>query len=105
MAQGGGGSIVNVASINGLGGVAMNGLNAAAKAGGFRTPMLETVAETVAPGNKEAMLQDFAQQVPLGRIGRPEEAAAAILWLASDASSYETGSSLIVDGGLTSPFR
>ncbi|MEZ4587978.1 MAG: glucose 1-dehydrogenase [Gemmatimonadales bacterium] len=130
LAQGGGGSIVNVSSINGLGGVAMNGLYAAAKAGlvaltksaaqeyakqgvrlnamvagGFRTPMLETVAETVAPGNEEAMLQGFAQQVPLGRIGRPEEAAAAILWLASDASSYVTGSSLIVDGGLTSPFR
>jgi len=130
LAQGTGGSIVNVSSINGLGGVAMNGLYAASKAGlvaltksaaqeyakqgirlnamvagGFRTPMLETVAETVAPGNAEAMLEGFAQQVPLGRVGRPEEAAAAILWLASDASSYVTGSSLIVDGGMTSPYR
>lgn len=61
------------------------------------------MAETVAPGNEEALLDGFAQQVPLGRIGRPEEAAVAMLWLASDASSYVTGSSLIVDGGVTAP--
>jgi NAD(P)-dependent dehydrogenase (short-subunit alcohol dehydrogenase family) len=39
--------------------------------------------------------------VPLRRIGRPEEAAAAAVWLCSPAASYVTGNSLIVDGGMT----
>jgi NAD(P)-dependent dehydrogenase (short-subunit alcohol dehydrogenase family) len=37
--------------------------------------------------------------VPIGRIGRPEEVAHAVLWLASDDASYVTGISLPVDGG------
>ena len=43
--------------------------------------------------------------IPLSRIGRPEEAAEAILWLASDAASYVTGHTMIADGGLTAAFR
>jgi NAD(P)-dependent dehydrogenase (short-subunit alcohol dehydrogenase family) len=43
--------------------------------------------------------------VPLGRIGRPEEAAEAVLWLCSPSASYMTGNSLIVDGGFTAPYR
>jgi NAD(P)-dependent dehydrogenase (short-subunit alcohol dehydrogenase family) len=39
------------------------------------------------------------------RIGSPDEAADAVLWLCSPASSYVTGLSLIVDGGMTSPLR
>jgi NAD(P)-dependent dehydrogenase (short-subunit alcohol dehydrogenase family) len=42
----------------------------------------------------------FASQVPLGRMGSPEEAAAAALFLAGDQSSFVTGSELYVDGGL-----
>ncbi|MFI8307451.1 SDR family oxidoreductase [Streptomyces sp. NPDC085927] len=44
--------------------------------------------------------QHLAAQVPLGRLGRPEELAAAVAFLASEQSSFITGSSLYVDGGL-----
>ena len=125
-----GGTIVNTSSINGLGGVARNALYAAAKAGvlsqtksaaqeyatrgirvnalvagGFRTPMLEGVFARVSPRDPSAAEAGFASMGPLGRIGRPEEAAEAVLWLCSDASSYVTGHSLIVDGGVTSAYR
>jgi NAD(P)-dependent dehydrogenase (short-subunit alcohol dehydrogenase family) len=43
----------------------------------------------------------FAEKTPLGRLGRPEELAAAALFLASDDSSYATGIDLVVDGGMT----
>ena len=44
--------------------------------------------------------QAYAAQVPLGRMGRPEEIADAVLFLASDQSTFITGSNLYVDGGL-----
>jgi NAD(P)-dependent dehydrogenase (short-subunit alcohol dehydrogenase family) len=42
----------------------------------------------------------FAERVPLGRLGHPEEIAKAVSFLASDESSYVTGIELFVDGGL-----
>lgn len=53
----------------------------------------------VAPDQKQAMLDEMAGQVPIGRVGQPEEIAAAALFLASDASSFVNGVELFVDGG------
>jgi NAD(P)-dependent dehydrogenase (short-subunit alcohol dehydrogenase family) len=49
----------------------------------------------------DAARQAFIQNVPLGRIGLPEEIAKAALYLASDDSSYTTGAALVVDGGVS----
>jgi len=73
-------------------------------AGGFDTEMLQKAMSQAVGGDVakiEAALKGIAGMVPAGRIGRPDEAAQAALWLCSDAASYVTGLSMIVDGGLT----
>ena len=58
---------------------------------------------SLAPNEKAApiMLENLRKTVPLGRLGSPEDVAEAALWLASDYSSFTTGSELFVDGGAT----
>ena len=63
--------------------------------GPIETPMLRS-----ARGSADQM-EDTIQRVPLGRIGRPEEIAYGVLYLASDESSFVTGSELVIDGGRT----
>jgi NAD(P)-dependent dehydrogenase (short-subunit alcohol dehydrogenase family) len=77
-------------------------------AGVFRTPMLELAFEKVSGGDPEAkqtVEEKYRQLTAVGRIGRPEEAAEAVVWLCSDAASYVTGHSMIVDGGMTASVR
>ncbi|RZT98279.1 NAD(P)-dependent dehydrogenase (short-subunit alcohol dehydrogenase family) [Advenella incenata] len=66
--------------------------------GSTATPGLFNVLES--SGKKESLLANFAQGAPLGRIGDSDEIAAVALFLASDESSFMTGSEVFVDGGL-----
>jgi NAD(P)-dependent dehydrogenase (short-subunit alcohol dehydrogenase family) len=50
-------------------------------------------------GTREAVIEGFASVPPMKRLGRPNEPAAAIVFLASDESSFTTGADLPVDGG------
>ncbi len=59
--------------------------------GVIRTPMLESL--------KPEVLADYEKQIPVGRVGRPEEVAHAVLFLACEESSYITGQTLPITGG------
>lgn len=122
MLREGGGSIVNVASILGVVGFANAPAYTAAKHGvlgltkvaameygpqgvrvnavcpGFiETPMV--MERGVAAGAHPDVYGEIAQLHPIGRLGKPEEIAEAILWLASEESSFVVGHALMADGG------
>lgn len=112
-----GGSIINISSVVGLAGNAGQSNYAASKAGiiGFTKSYAKELASrniranVVAPGYiltemteklSEQVLETIKSETPLGRAGEAEEVASAVVFLASDLSSYITGDVLRVDGGM-----
>jgi len=122
MAAVGGGSIINTASAWGLAGGPQAAVYCASK--GAVVLLTKAMAidhgpqnirvNCICPGDTDTtMLRNEAQQLgesddkflmeaarrPLGRVGKPDEIAQAVLYLASDASSFVTGTALVIDGG------
>ncbi len=113
-----GGRIINVASVSGLMGNPGQANYSASKAGVIgltRTVARELASRNitvnaVAPGFiatemtaklGEEVLSQVRGQIPLGRLGEPQDVADAVLYLASDAAGFITGHVLTIDGGLT----
>ena len=111
-----GGSIINVSSIAGMGGASMLGPYGATKAAVIQltqTAALELAqagirVNVICPGWTDTPMLDvfersrLVRQVPLGRIGKPDEIASLVVYLASNASSFVTGSVFRIDGGIKS---
>jgi len=119
MKKSGGGAIVNIASINGVKPGMFQGIYSISKAAVINMTLAfakecapwKVRCNAVLPGltdtkfaasliQNEQIMKAVLQQIPLARMAQPEEIAPAILYLVSDASSYVTGTTLTVDGGL-----
>jgi NAD(P)-dependent dehydrogenase (short-subunit alcohol dehydrogenase family) len=68
--------------------------------GNVLTPLFRKLAEKIDPVGVDNAIRKLSESNPLGRMATPEEIANCILFLASDESSYVTGTELIVDGGM-----
>jgi len=127
MVESGGGSIINQGSVAALVGIANFASYCAAKGavvaltrsmsvdlaprgvrvnaicpGTVYTPLMEPMLRARGGGDMEAGLALTVAKYPIGRLGTPEEIAAVALFLASDDSSFLTGSVITADGGMTS---
>jgi NAD(P)-dependent dehydrogenase (short-subunit alcohol dehydrogenase family) len=121
MRQAGGGSIINISSTAGLVGSPGGTAAYTATKGAVRLFTKSTAIQhakenircnSVHPGpiatdmikdvlENKAQWEGRLRRLPMGRVGTPEEVAYGVLYLASDESSYMTGSELVIDGGTT----
>ena len=121
MKEHGGGKIINVASVDGFKPEPKIGTYAISKAGVIMATKVMALewaqynirVNTIAPGNVHTRLGDsrfvvvpeckeeMVKRTPLGRIADPDEMVGAMIYLASNASSFVTGECLIVDGGIS----
>ena len=119
------GAIVNVASVSGLVGIKQRFAYCTSKGavismtrqlaveypktlrvnavcpGTVQPPFVEGYLEKIHKHNKEEMRAELRARQPVGRLGRPEEVASAVRYLASDEAAFVSGSLLIIDGGWT----
>ena len=65
--------------------------------------MAEQMAKETNPDNPQEVIDGIASGVPLGRLGKVEEVGELAAFLASDESSYITGTQIVIDGGSTLP--
>jgi NAD(P)-dependent dehydrogenase (short-subunit alcohol dehydrogenase family) len=63
------------------------------------TPLVANAIGALPPDQAVALQADLLSRIPLGRLGEPREIASGVLFLASDESSYMTGSELVIVGG------
>ena len=117
MQKAGGGSIVNISSLNGIVGgaigytdskFAVRGITKAAalqlagdsiRVNSVHPGVIET--PMVSEGDAAEQIKEVVKQIPSQRMAQPEEVSNMVLFLASNESSYSTGSEFIIDGGLT----
>ncbi|MBM3215446.1 glucose 1-dehydrogenase [Candidatus Poribacteria bacterium] len=121
----GGGSIVNISSVNGL--IGLQGIHAYSAAKGAIISLTRSLAveqgpagirvNTICPGTiqtevwgpilaeKPSIWQDLVRFYPIGRLGTVEDIANCALFLASDESSFATGATFTIDGGLTAGYK
>ena len=71
--------------------------------GYIRTPMVESMAKETNQNDPESVITGIAKSIPIKRLGNPSELGELACFLASDASSYITGTSIVIDGGSTLP--
>ncbi|WP_455660917.1 glucose 1-dehydrogenase [Pradoshia sp.] len=113
----GGGSIVNISSMNGLVAGAIGytdtkfAVRGMTKAAAIECANYGIRVNSVHPGviatpmvvqeDTKAAVEAFAKHIPLKRVAEPEEVSNLVVFLASDESSYSTGSEFVIDGGMT----
>jgi NAD(P)-dependent dehydrogenase (short-subunit alcohol dehydrogenase family) len=68
--------------------------------GSIHTPMLDLAAQIFSPQDPAAAIVEWGKGHPLGRVGRSEEVADLVLFLASERASFITGVAYLIDGGL-----